>query len=76
MIILLLIVLIVLFIVIWSLIIWTNQVDKKITKLEKEISDLKYQNDNILCDINIVYKNVLDTYGILVKLKEEKIRNG
>lgn len=73
---LLLIVLTILSIGICVLLIWINQLDKKIDKLKEEISDLKYQNDNILCDINIVYKNVLDTYGILVKLKEEKIRNG
>ena len=68
---LLLIVLAILSIGIYVLLIWINQLDKKITKLEEEISDLKYQNDDILCDINIVNRNVLNTYGMLGEMKNE-----
>lgn len=39
--------------------------------LEKKIDSIQYQIDDILCDINIVNQNVLNTYGMLQQLRDE-----
>lgn len=44
---------------------------KHIDKLEKRVNTIKYQIDDVLCDINIVNRNVLNTYGMLGEMKDE-----
>ena len=39
--------------------------------LEEKISSIQYQIDDVLCDINIVNQNVLNTYGALQQLRDE-----
>lgn len=63
--------LIVLTIGICVLLIWINQLDRKIAKLEIRIGSMQYQIDDILCDINIVNQNILNTYGMLGEIKNE-----
>lgn len=46
--------------------------NKHISELEKNIYNLQYQVDDVLCDINIVNANVLNTYGLLSR---KKVRN-
>lgn len=46
--------------------------NKYISELEKKIYNLQYQADDILCDINIVNENVLNTDGLLSR---KKVRN-
>ena len=45
--------------------------DKRIVKLERKIANIQYQTDDVLCDINIVNQNVLNTYGLLSQMKDE-----
>ena len=52
-----------------------TELGKRIGALEKKIDNLQYQTDNILCDINIVNRNVLNTYGMLGKMKDENKSN-
>ena len=49
-----------------------TDLSKRIDELEKKIDNLQYQTDDILCDINIVNENVLNTYGLLSR---KKVRN-
>ena len=42
-----------------------TNLNKHIDELEKKIDTLQYQTDDVLCDINIVNENVLNTYGIV-----------
>ena len=49
-----------------------TDLSKRIDELEKKIDNLQYQTDDILCDINIVNANVLNTYGLL---SGKKVRN-
>ena len=52
-----------------------TNLNKRITELEKEIDtkidSLQYQIDDVLCDINIVNENVLNTYGLLNKIEDK-----
>lgn len=52
-----------------------TNLNKRITELEKEIDTkidtLQYQIDDVLCDINNVNENVLNTYGSLSSMKDE-----
>ena len=54
-------------------ILWKCMTDlnKRITELEKTIYTLQYQIDDVLCDINIVNENMLNTYGSLSSMKDE-----
>ena len=49
-----------------------TNLNKHIDELEKKIDTLQYQTDDVLCDINIVNENVLNTYGLL---NREKVNN-
>ena len=51
---------------------YMTALNEYIDELEKKIDTLYYQTDDILCDINIVNKNVLNTYGLLSR---KKVRN-
>lgn len=63
MIILLLMLLTIFSIGIGALLIFINELEKKIDKLERNISCEQYQLDDILCDINCV-KNMISTYEL------------
>ena len=45
-----------------------TNLNKHIDELEKKIDTLQYQIDDVLCDINIVNENVLNTYGLLSRI--------
>lgn len=51
------------------------ELDKKIDKLEKKIYSIQYQIDDALRDINIVNKNILNTYGMLSEMKQNQNEN-
>ena len=44
---------------------------KRIAELEKKISNLQYQTEDVLNDISIVNQNMLNTYGLLSQMKDE-----
>ena len=44
---------------------------KRIAELEKKISNLQYQTDDVLNDISTVNQNMLNTYGLLSQMKDE-----
>ena len=44
---------------------------KRIAELEKKISNLQYQTDDVLNDISIMNQNMLNTYGLLSQMKDE-----
>ena len=44
---------------------------KRIAELEKTISNLQYQTDDVLNNISIVNQNMLNTYGLLSQMKDE-----
>ena len=48
-----------------------TDLSKRIVELEKKIDNVQYQTDDVLCDINIVNQNVLNTYGLLSEMKNE-----
>ena len=48
-----------------------TNLNKHIDELEKKIDTLQYQTDDILCDINIVNENVLNTYGLLNRIEDK-----
>ena len=50
---------------------YMTALNKRIDVLEKKINDIQYQTDDVLCDINIVNQNVLNTYGLLDEMKNE-----
>lgn len=50
---------------------YTTALNERIDALEKKISNIQYQIDDVLCDINIVNENVLNTYGLLNEMKDE-----
>lgn len=45
--------------------------DKRIAELERKISNLQYQTDDVLNDISIMNQNVCDTYCLLCRTKDE-----
>ena len=49
-----------------------TDLSKRIDELEKKIDNIQYQTEGILCDINIMNQNVLNTYGLLGEMKNEK----
>lgn len=48
-----------------------TNLNKHIDELEKKIYNLQYQTDDVLCDINNVNENVLNTYGLLSRIANE-----
>lgn len=52
---------------------YTTALHERIDVLERKISSIQYQIDDVLCDINIVNQNVLNTYGLLGEMKKMKI---
>ena len=48
-----------------------SNLNKHIDELEKKIYTLQYQIDDVLCDINNVNENVLNTYGLLSRIANE-----
>lgn len=48
-----------------------TDLNKRIIELEKKIYTLQYQIDDVLCDINNVNENVLNTYGLLSRIANE-----
>lgn len=48
-----------------------TNLNKHIDELEKKIDTLQYQTDDVLCDINIVNENVLNTYGLLNRIEDK-----
>ena len=48
-----------------------TELSKRIDELEKKIDNIQYQTEDILCDIDIVNQNVLNTYGLLSEMKNE-----
>lgn len=48
-----------------------TNISKRIDELEKNIYNIQYQTEDILCNINIVNQNVLNTYGLLVERKNK-----
>ena len=51
---------------------WRDKLGKRIKELEYKIECTQYQIDDILCDINIVNRNTLNTYGMLSEMKQNK----
>ena len=50
---------------------YMTALNERIDELEKKIDNLQYQTEDVLCDINIVNRNVLNTYGMLGEMKNE-----
>ena len=48
-----------------------SNLNKHIDELKKKIYTLQYQIDDVLCDINNVNENVLNTYGLLSRIANE-----
>ena len=48
-----------------------TDLSKHIDELEKKIDNIQYQTEDVLCNINIVNQNVLNTYGLLSEMKNE-----
>ena len=48
-----------------------TNLNKHIDELEKKIDTLQYQTDDVLCNINIVNENVLNTYGLLNRIEDK-----
>ena len=48
-----------------------TDLNKRIAELEKKIDNIQYQTEDVLCNINIVNENVLNTYGLLNEMKNE-----
>lgn len=51
---------------------WCDKLGKRIKELEYKIECTQYQIDDILCDINIVNRNTLNTYSMLSEMKQNK----
>ena len=56
---------------IFLLVIYMNDLNKRIDELEKKIDTLQYQTDDVLHDINILNENVLNAYGLLCEMKDK-----
>ena len=50
---------------------YVTALHERIDALEKKIDNIQYQTEDILCDIDIVNQNVLNTYGLLSEMKNE-----
>lgn len=44
---------------------------KRIDKLEKRVNTIKYQIDDVLDYINTVNQNMVNTYGLLSRMKDK-----
>ena len=69
-----LIILLTLSVIVMLFILWKCMIDlnNHITELERKIDNLQYQTDDVLCDINILNQNVLNTHGLLSGIEHEK----
>ena len=52
-----------------------TDLNKRIVELEKKIDNIQYQTDDVLCDLNIINRNVLNTYGLLNRMEDENENN-
>ena len=48
-----------------------TELGKRIDKLEKRVNTIKYQIDDILDYINTVNQNMVNTYGLLSRMKDK-----
>ena len=58
---------------IFLLVVYGNHLDKLIDKLETKIDTLQYQTDDVLHDIDVVNKNVIQYCASLKRLEDERI---
>ncbi len=58
---------------IFLFVVYMNHLDKRIDKLDTKIDTLQYQTDDVLHDIDVVNRNVIQYYASLKRLEDEKI---
>ena len=58
---------------IWAFVVYMNYLNKRIDKLEPKIEILQYQIDDVLHDIDVVNRNVIQYCASLKRLEDEKI---
>ena len=58
---------------IWAFVVYMNYLNKRIDKLEPKIEILQYQTDDVLHDIDVVNRNVIQYCASLKRLEDEKI---
>lgn len=58
---------------IFLFVIYMNYLNKRIDELETKISTLQYQTDDVLHDIDVVNRNVIQYCASLKRLEDEKI---
>ena len=58
---------------IWAFVVYMNYLNKRIDKLEPKIDILQYQTDDVLHDIDVVNRNVIQYCASLKRLEDEKI---
>ena len=58
---------------IFLFVIYMNYLNKRIDKLEPKIEILQYQTDDVLHDIDVVNRNVIQYCASLKRLEDEKI---
>ena len=58
---------------IWAFVVYMNYLNKRIDKLEPKIEILQYQTDDVLHDIDVVNRNVIQYHASLKRLEDEKI---
>ena len=58
---------------IWAFVVYMNHLNKRIDKLEPKIEILQYQTDDVLHDIDVVNRNVIQYCASLKRLEDEKI---
>ena len=58
---------------IWVFVVYMNYLNKRIDELGTKISTLQYQTDDVLHDIDVVNRNVIQYCASLKRLEDEKI---
>lgn len=58
---------------IWAFVVYMNYLNKRIDKLEPKIEILQYQIDDVLHDIDVVNRNVIQYCASLKRLEDENI---
>ena len=58
---------------IFLFVVYMNHLDKRIDKLDTKIDTLQYQTDDVLHDIDVVNRNVIQYCASLKRLEDEKI---
>ena len=58
---------------VFLLVVYMNYLNKRIDKLEPKIEILQYQTDDVLHDIDVVNRNVIQYCASLKRLEDEKI---